>query len=69
MSRPETSPQQSCQGTDDMPPLLTATNVLTSTEAPAANIMPGDHFWEGHSSFATSLSRDNILPSPMYAFP
>ncbi|PYH55256.1 uncharacterized protein BO96DRAFT_80206 [Aspergillus niger CBS 101883] len=65
ISRPETSPQQSYQGTDDMPPLLTATNVLTSTEVPAANVMPGDHFWEGHSSFATSLSRDNILPSPM----
>ncbi|KAI2996383.1 transcriptional regulator family: C2H2 zinc finger [Aspergillus niger] len=65
ISRPETSPQESYQGTADMPPLSTATDVLTSTQAPAANVMPGDHFWEGHSSFATSLSRDNILPSPI----
>ncbi|GLA54464.1 hypothetical protein AnigIFM63604_000606 [Aspergillus niger] len=40
ISRPETSPQESYQGTADMPPLSTATDVLTSTQAPAANVMP-----------------------------
>ncbi|PYH85798.1 hypothetical protein BO82DRAFT_301370, partial [Aspergillus uvarum CBS 121591] len=65
-SQPQTCPQQSCPSVVETTTLVAATGNLTPGEALTANAMPGDHFWEEHSSFATNLPREYIMPSPIF---
>ncbi|RAK82212.1 uncharacterized protein BO72DRAFT_367960 [Aspergillus fijiensis CBS 313.89] len=66
VSPPQTRLQQSCQPVVDTNPLVAATDILTPTEALTANAVPHDDFWEEHSSFATNLSREYIMSSPIF---